>query len=478
MGVLRFRTAPHAAPDWDGLKHAYMTGYDGRVFPTEIATQPSDEPAGGLLLCQRPLSDSGKLRVPWPVPGRGVQVLSTSSLREREQPYALAVELARGLLGDLRNQAATWRQQGMVLPAAYEDSMSRAFEAFRKAACRQDEEAEAATLADDALVAGCEASDQLMHAYTLQKMAPHRQRTGVLPVVLGCGVQKVPSEDATEAFDRAFTAAMIPINWPTIEPETNSYNWDAVDALVDWGESRRLRLAAGPLLDFSPGGLPEWLRQWSVDQPSLQSFLCDFIEVAKARYRGRITFWTLATGACTGGDFDLSEEQRLTIVARLLEAARRSDDGSQVFLQVESPWGEYQAAGQHRLAPIQFVDALARSNLGLDGLSLQFDLSDPSQLTRHRLLVDIARLIDHWSLLGLPIHITLTIPSDLAGLSPQDWIDQFLPTLMVKPQVTAVFWSQFQDTPESSTGVLDASGTPKPSHLLFASHHASLQAPR
>ena len=475
MGALRFLTAPHPQADWDGAQAAYMTGYDGRIFPTSIQAEPSD--GESQLVCRRPLSDSGKLRITWPVADRGVRMLATSSLREREQPYHLALELARGLIGDLRNQAAIWQQAGMNLPNGYTAAMAEAFSLFSRAACRQDTPSESAALADEAIAAGCRASDELMRAYALQKLANHRSRGGRLPIVLGCGADDVPGGDRAERFTQAFDAVSVPIAWPRIEPRESEYDWDAADRLIDWAESQKLLVHAGPLLDLRPGGLPPWLRQWSGDLLAFQHFLIDFVETAKARYRGRVKFWTLAIGACLGGEFAISEEQRLTLTARLLEAARRSDDGSQVDLEIAAPWGEYQSRGEHRLAPIQFVDALARSNLGLDGLSLRFDLSDPSQLTRHRLLVDIGRLLDHWSLLGLPLRIHLIVPSgEPDSPSPDRWIADYLPTLMAKPQVTTVFWSRLTDTPEAATGVLTADGQPKPVFGVLRQHQELMRA--
>ena len=488
---LRLEHADRSLPtDWaDALSQAYVTGYDGRVFPTTISIDP-DASSGPLLVCRRPVGDSGKLRVPWPVAGRGLRVLTTSSLRERDEPYDLAVELARGLLGELRNQAAAWHQSGMILPASYLKAEDESFRWFAKAACRtRDDADEAAGLAQRAIESGCRASDELMRAYTVQKLANRKSRPGQLPVVLGCGLEDVPagSERTTpvsgeedtdlvdapaqpaEAFAQAFSAASIPMHWPDVEPAEGQADWSAIDPVVDWAEDRGLLLQGGPLLDFRPGGLPAWLQTWSVDEASFQSFLCDYVEFAKARYRGRVKFWSLAIGACTGGAFGLTEEQRLTLVARLLEAARGSDDDSQVFLEIDEPWGEYQSAGHHRIAPLQFVDAIARSNLGLEGLVLRLDLTADGGLARYRLLADTSRLVDQWSLFGLPLHIRLIVPTD--QIDAPHWLSDQLPLLMAKPAVTAVFWSRYQDTATLSTGAITVSGEAKPTHTVFANHH-------
>src|SRR5215210_2519479 len=99
MGLLRFLVLPEdLIGRWPELHRAYISGFDGRIYPTRVEVQEN------VVTCRRPHSDSGKLHVPWPVPNFGRPVLSTTSLREREEPYLLPLELARGKLATLRDQ--------------------------------------------------------------------------------------------------------------------------------------------------------------------------------------------------------------------------------------------------------------------------------------------------------------------------------------------------------------------------------------
>ena len=95
---MRFLVFDDTLPgDWPEARQAYISGFDGRVFPTQV------EWNGSELSCRRPSSESGRLFVSWPVRGFGPTLVSTSSLREQEEPYLLALELARGKIGQLRN---------------------------------------------------------------------------------------------------------------------------------------------------------------------------------------------------------------------------------------------------------------------------------------------------------------------------------------------------------------------------------------
>lgn len=473
MGVMRFSIDP-LTPDQLGEKtlQAYVVGYDGRVMPTRTAFED------GCLTCTRPISDSGKVKIVWPVEGRGLISLSTTSLRERSEPYLITVELARGLICELRNQVSVWQIGGMSIPTVYRQAEKEAFKLFAKAACLQaDDPAEAAVVGKQAIEAAVAAEDELMRSYTLQRLASPG-RVGAGPsVVLGCGVSEVPDARGTELFRNAFSAVSIPLRWAHVESQEGLYDWSLADELVAWGESADLYVRGGPMLDFGEGGLPKWLGQWSHDLLSVQSFLCDFVETAIARHRGAVKFWDVATAACSGGAFGFSEEQRLTLVARVLDAAQKADDDSHAYVRVDQPWGEYQRGGGFRLSPLQFVDALARSNLGLEGVTLELNLADPNSLAATRSMSDVSRMIDQWSLLGLPLQILVTVSSDPSlGWSEamqERWLGNYLPMLMGKPSVSGIFWAHLRDAvsyPLPGTGVIRENGTTKPSYDLFARH--------
>jgi len=88
------------------------------------------------------------------------------------------------------------------------------------------------------------------------------------------------------------------------------------------------------------GGLPKWLAQWESDYWNLQSFICDFVETVMSRYLGRIRIWEVAARPNAGGALALTEENRLTLVAKILEVARQVDQEGQFLIRIDQPWGE------------------------------------------------------------------------------------------------------------------------------------------
>jgi hypothetical protein len=101
--------------------------------------------------------------------------------------------------------------------------------------------------------------------------------------------------------------------------------------------------------------------------------------------------------------------------------------------------------------------------------------------------LDVSRLIDLWSIMQVPLHVTLACPSSLepdplanpdhevdphlwpepaSELRQAKWLDQFLPLLMAKPAVASVTWSTFTDALPHEfphAGLLRIDGHPKSS---------------
>lgn len=483
MGVMRFLIhPPSVVEDCPDVFRAYLSGWDGRVFPTRV------EIDGDVMACRRPVSESGKLHVSWPVDGFGRPVLSTSSLPEREQPYVLAVELARGHISRVRDQVSAWEIQGLSVPAEFRESHQEAHRLFAKAVASQHDLQSASDLAQQAIRTECRASDLLTEAYTQQRLTFLWNRSHQPPALIGCRLDRsVPDQNETELFTKVFSAATVPIEWKHIEPVEGNYNWDLNDTQVRWCEDQRLLTFGGPLIDLSPGGLPQWLWQWEHDVVSLQSFVCDFVETAIRRYYGRIRSWEVATRANSGGAMTLSEEDRLSLTARTLEIARQVDEEIQLLIGIDQPWGEYQARGHHRLSPFQFVDAIVRSGVGLSALNLEFAIGYQPRGTPPRDRLMVSQLIDRWSTLGIPLYVTLAVPSR-TETEPQEngdlevpdgspwrmpwsdaaqahWIEEFVPLFMAKQAVVGVFWAEFTDGAGRrypGAGLVDESGVPKP----------------
>lgn len=485
MGVMRFQVHPPRPPaDWPEAVRGFVSGFDQSVYPCRV------EFDGQLLTCRRQNSESGRFHVAWDIPGFGRPMVSTASLPERESPYLLPLELARGKIVQLRNQLAQWETAGLQKPAGFSEVYRDCHSLFARAVSAQSQPQidTVVDFANQALVAAFQAAEILTQAYAQQSLAARQRRFTQIPTLLGCYLPQdlTSGDDWRTGYLTAFNSAAVPVEWRLIEPREGEYFWDACDAQIDWCQEHKLVAKGGPLLDLGPQGLPSWLVRWEQDIWNLTSFVCDFIETVIRRYQGRVRMWEVASRANTGGGLTLSEEHRLGLIAKALEVARHVDEEAQMFMRIDQPWAEYQARGQHKLSPLQFADALARAGLGLTGLNLELSMGYVPRGSASRDLLEYSRLIDFWSTLGMPLQITLAFPS-ASGVDPQcesdleverpswkgawtpetqaDWLDQTLPLLLAKPAVIGVFWNQLSDAEPHRfpfAGLRDAGGVWKP----------------
>ena len=287
-------------------------------------------------------------------------------------------------------------------------------------------------------------------------------------------------------FLTTFNAAVVPLNWREVEANEGHYDWSVYDKQVEWCRNHRLVVCGGPLLLLDDRGFPDWLFLWEGDFPSLMSFVSDYVETTVTRYQGKIQVWECAARANLGDVLSLTEEQRLRLTVRAIETTRQVDADAQCLIRIDQPWAEYMTQGEWDLSPIHFADALARADLGLAGVNLEINMGYYPGGSAPRDQLEVSRLLDLWSLLGLPIYVTLTFPTGSAedpkafrktkplssgapgGWSPtaqRAWIERVIPLILAKRSVHGVIWNQLSDgLPHDYPhgGLFTADNRPKP----------------
>ena len=138
-----------------------------------------------------------------------------------------------------------------------------------------------------------------------------------------------------------------------------------------------------------------------------------------------------------------------------------------------------------------------RCGVGLAGVNLEIAVGYSERGSSSRDSLDFSRLLDVWSSLEIPLHITLAFPSSSQpdpqanngiGIEPNgwksdwseaaqaDWIDTFLPLLIAKQSVTGIYWSHLTDAAPHdfpNAGLIDATGRPKIAMQSLAEHSKS-----
>ena len=486
MGVMRFQVIPPSRLSAEDAQRAYLAGPDLSPWRSRVTQQ------GDVLTIERAVGESGNLHVPWNVAGHDALMLTTATLIERERPYNLAVELARGTLNRARLQLAEWQGLGLHAPESLLKKIETAGRQLAQAATAQDPIL-AAERADAALRTALDAAGLLAACYTEQALPARRQLLGDVDLLLGVRVTALGLDDKPASrLPQSFNAALVPISWRETESAQGACDWSDADARLEWCRARGLKVIGGPLLRLDGNGLPDWLALWQGQGERLIELAVNYARQAVTRYRGRVAAWHCAGRINLPGAFRLREEERLRLAVQLVETVRRIDPQTPAVLCFDQPWAEYMARQEPSLTPFEFADAMVRAGLGLTGIGLEFNFGYDPGGTFPRDLLAVSRLIDLWSLLGLPLHVILCVPSGegpdpaaqgrmrpLAGAAQGGWseqhqqwaVERLVPLLLAKPAVQAIVWNELSDgLPHELPhgGVYAADGRAKPSLAAFA----------
>ena len=461
-----------------GLERACLAGGPESVPWPSLAVVQSDR-----LIVTRETSESGCLHAPWRVDGSGRFMISSCTLMEREAPYRLLVELTRGKLNQVRNQSWEWRSAGLDIPADFANNLKRAQQSFRTAVCAGSPEV-ADLAAGDALESMALGGSSLVQAYVEQVFHLRRDRPDTPAFQVGCRYQARPPANAEPALTSMGKAATLAFPWKDIEPAPGTYSWEKADELMAWAEQAQLQLTGGPLIDMGAEGLPDWLSPGQRDVNHLARAMCRFAQVVVRRYHPRIPRWILTRGSNCSPSVQITEHAMLWLNLRLAQTVRQISPDVELLAAISRPWGDYLAVEDREHSPFVFADTLLRSEIKLAALEVELVMGLPGRESYLRDLLDTSRLLDYYSLLGAPLHVSLAYPSRLPadsksetaasegswqeGATPAgqaDWGESFASLALCKHYVQQVSWICATDVPGGSLagcGLCDESGQPKP----------------
>jgi hypothetical protein len=483
MGLMRFLLPPDRIME-ETARQSYLSGFE------RIPWQVHAELDNNELVLERATSDSASLHIPWPVEGYGRLILSTGTLMERSEPYYLPLELARGEVGQVRNQLAEWRAIGLMGCEDVDEKAAEATRYFSKAVAAEQGSPESNQWAEQAIRTALEASHLLATAYTEQALAVRRRAVQRLDSFLGANLGVSPLEDYTaREVLQTFNAAGIPMSWREVETQEEHFFWDIVDKQLQWCQANRLSVVAGPLLQFDPRTIPDWLYLYEDDFDSLLDFASQFVRTVVNRYRGQVDLWVCAGRVNTAATFSMTEEEKVRLAARAVEQTRLLDPDTPVVVSFDQPWAEYLSRREMDFSPLHFADALVRANLGLTGLMLEINVGYDPGGTMPRDPIEFSRQMDYWSLLGVPLYLSISAPSGShadplasrqtklppGSWSPkaqQTWVSRYVPLLLAKPAVHGLLWNQLRDAEPHDFphgGLFDLRRHPKPALRQLAS---------
>ncbi len=480
MGLMRFVVHNRDRIPPGGLDHIHVCGADDLPWFSRAYF------SGEHLVIERNESESGRVLVPWRIGHAGPILIGTSTLMERDEPYLLEVELARGMVNNLRSQLAAWEMMGLNVPKGLASGVLEATVEFARAATTQDDPPTAADWALRCLATTITTMARLADEYARQALALRRKQPRPLNSWFGVHLgTEVPTGTASRRLANTFNVVSVPMTWRTIEAVEGRRDWKQVDAQTEWAQSVGLRICAGPLLELDDRGVPDWTYLWEGEFESLLGFMLDHVRKVVERYRGKVHLWQVAARMTHGHALGLNEEARLQVAAKAVTTARELDPTTPIVVSFDQPWAEYMASEQLDLAPLHFADALVRADLGLSGIGLEINVGYHPGGSLHRGPLAISRLIDNWSVLELPLMVALTLPSSAANdpktngkvrvlssqpeevtpASQREWIERHVPLVLAKSAVQVVVWNQLSDAAPHHyphAGLFDTDNKPKP----------------
>lgn len=481
MGTMAFQLPPDLPAEANSDLQLAFLASSGEItpWPTEQVRREN------LLFLRRSIDESGHLIMPLSLGEDGHFVGLSATLMERERPYDLITELMRGKLLQVRNTLMDWQNAGLQTSSALTGQLKRATQAFTALLFNGNSLNYPQVQA--ALAEAYAAARILVKSYTNQVFALRESRGLKAETHLSCRLGTTPPDEATtRAIEGLFTSFTLPVSWPLLEPEQDHWNWEPLDQILAWAESRDVALTAGPLLDFSTAQLPPWLWLWERDLPRIVTFVCRFVEKVIRRYRGRIRRWHLTAASNYGSVLSLNEDELLGLTFRLTETVRQIDPGLEVLIGIAQPWGDYMAPSDVSYSPIHFADTLIRGELNLAALDMEMICGITPRGSYMRDMLECSRLYDLYAPLGIPIQLTFGYPAQEdadpaadpelhvgggrwpGGFTPEgqaDWLTQMLSLALCKPYVRSIQWVCLTDSQPHQfphCGLFDAQGQPRP----------------
>ncbi len=459
-------------PDKLDPSSIYLFGQD------EIPVRNQVEYVDGELMGMRHSDTAVGLVTLWNINGFGKVVQQTTRLPERKQPYNLNVEIVRGRLLRVSQKREEWGMSELTLTEQQHELLDNALEYFIDALCNLNEEEKASLLADKALAYAMHAGEEMALSHAKIFLGRRASTQGINRHCFGACIDpgRMHDKDYLRFIRDQFTYVTIPIAWRQLEPEEHQQKYDVLDECINWLHKHKIAVKVGPLLQFTPSFLPDWLFIWEHDFEQVRDMAMEFVKTTVERYGKHVQAWNVVSGMNSENCFKFSFEQIVEMTRSAVMVSRQAGPKSLHLIEVAEPWGGYYAQNQRTIPPIYYMDMICQSGANFDGFGLKMRFGRGSGGMQTRDMLDISTLLDKLSVFGKPLHIdALQVPSQKDNRDKNgdagywhmpwseamqaDWVERVYQIALSKPFVEAVTWRDLTDRPE---GALQHGGLCRP----------------
>ena len=456
------------AAQWP-LRNAYLVDSEGNGVRCDFSFED------GKLFCEKRESGTAALCLQHTAGDLGELTLQTCLLPEREEPYLLAVELARHRLMTVYNKLEDWAMFEMDATHPVSKREEKARKLFIEALCCQNEQpVEAARLASESLAASLDGSEELALAHS-ELLLNRRKDTGSLPRwPIGCGVGLEQGDDRLRSgLAASFDFVQLPMPWKQLAPEENEYRWGEMDAWAAWAQDTRKVVIAGPVISFEPSCLPDWLYIWEHDYDTVRDMIYEHIEKVVERYKNVVSAWNIVAGLHVNSHFTFNFEQLMDLTRMATMLVKKLQPQAQVIVELRQPFGEYYAKNARSIPPMMYVDLLIQSSIQFDAFGVRLPMGQAIDGQYTRDLMQISSMLDQFSGFGKQVYLTVASPSEpvtelmIVSAKSEDpvdancgywrrpwspmvqghWLEAVFQIAMSKPYIEAVCWQDVIDYP-------------------------------
>ncbi|MEM6855563.1 MAG: endo-1,4-beta-xylanase [Planctomycetota bacterium] len=454
------------ATSWP-LRNAYLVDSEGNGVRCEFYFED------GQVLCEKREAGTAALCLQHVAGDLGELTLQTCLLPEREEPYLLAVELARHRLMTVYNKLEDWAMFELEEGHPVSKREVKAREAFIEALSYQkDDPVKAHDLANESLAASLDGSEELALAHS-ELLLNRRKETGSLPKApIGCGVALDQGDDRLRAgLDASFDYLQLPLPWKQLSPEENEYRWDEMDAWAAWAQQHNKPVIAGPVVSFEPSCLPDWLYIWEHDYDTVRDLIYEHIERVVTRYKHVVSAWNIVSGLHVNSHFTFNFEQLMDLTRMSTMLVKKLHPQASVIVELRQPFGEYYAQNPRSIPPMMYVDLLIQSSIQFDAFGVRYPMGQAvdGQFTRD--LMQVSSMLDQFAGFGKQVFLTVGVPSEpvtemmIASTKSDDpvddnsgywrrpwspvvqghWLEAVMQIAMSKPYIEGVSWTDLVD---------------------------------
>jgi hypothetical protein len=475
--MLRFRVFRDGkVPDDFDLSTAYLVGVDGVPVRGEFTY------VNGEIQCRKRAGGPAALNCLWETKTFGSIMLETTRLPEREEPYLLNLELARGRMMRVLQKREDWGLFDIAEAQAVNEKAGGCRDLIVEAMMHMDEPLVAADFSDKCLAAALPMSEQtaLTHADLLLL-----RRISTKNFPRSAFGTRVDPAVPTEAYRRIFTPnsdfVMLPMKWRTLEPQEQAFDWVGTDEWVDFLHRRaKMPIVAGPLVYFHESCIPDWLYIWEHDYETVRDLLYEHINRVVGRYSQQVLLWNVLSGLHVNAQFSFTFDQLMDLTRMAVGLVKKINPNARTMIEITQPWGEYYANNQRSIPPLLYAEMVVQGGISFDVFGLQLRFGVPRDGCWQRDLFQISSMLDRFAPLGKPLMLSgLQVPSqpaDAAGGAAgvwrkpwteqlqSKWLEAVTDIALSKPFVEAICWHELSDTASRTMpfgGLIGADLTPK-----------------